>query len=64
MAAGSAVLHRASRKRRQPCWNGTPEIYFAKPIDNSRLLKVEDPKRGREMRARMIEPRGALGDGQ
>ncbi|MBV8051385.1 MAG: cell division protein FtsL [Acidobacteriaceae bacterium] len=50
MAAGSAVLHRPSRKRRQPCWNGTPEIYFAKPIDNSRLLKVEDPKRGREMR--------------
>src|SRR5262244_3145352 len=36
--------------RRKPCWNGTPEIYFAKPIDNSRLVKVEDPKRGREMK--------------
>ena len=36
--------------RRKPCWTGTPEIYFAKPIDNSRLVKVEDPRRSREMR--------------
>lgn len=36
--------------RRRPCWTGTPEIYFAKPIDNSRLVKVEDPRRVREMR--------------
>lgn len=28
---------------------GTPEIYFAKRIDNSRLIKVTDPKRRREM---------------
>jgi cell division protein FtsL len=35
---------------RRPCWTGTPEIYFAKPIDNSRLVKVEDPRRSREMR--------------
>ena len=28
---------------------GTPEIYFAKRIDNSRLIKVIDPKRRREM---------------
>jgi cell division protein FtsL len=28
---------------------GTPEIYFAKPLDNSRVLKVSDPKRRREM---------------
>jgi cell division protein FtsL len=48
--ATALVLQGAPRKRRQPCWNGTPEIYFAKPIDNSRLLKVEDPKRSREMR--------------
>ena len=48
MAAAAAILQGASR--RQPCWNGTPEIYFAKPIDNSRLVKVEDPKRSREMR--------------
>jgi cell division protein FtsL len=40
----------AASKRRQPCWNGTPEIYFARPIDNSRLVKVEDPRRGREMK--------------
>ena len=40
----------SARPRRKPCWTGTPEIYFAKPIDNSRLVKVEDPRRGREMR--------------
>ncbi|HZQ70963.1 MAG TPA: cell division protein FtsL [Terriglobales bacterium] len=40
----------APAKRRQPCWNGTPEIYFARPIDNSRVVKVEDPRRGREMK--------------
>ena len=50
MAAAAAVLQGPPRHRRQPCWNGTPEIYFAKPIDNSRLVKVEDPKRSREMR--------------
>ena len=27
-----------------------PKIYFAKPIDNSRLVKVEDPQRSREMK--------------
>jgi hypothetical protein len=31
-------------------WAGTPEVYFAKQIDNSRLVKVDDPKRKREMR--------------
>ena len=36
--------------RRQSFWIGTPEIYFAKNIDNSRLVKVEDPRRGLEMR--------------
>jgi len=36
--------------RRRPFWTGTPEIYFAKAIDNSRLIKVEDPRRTREMR--------------
>src|ERR1700690_882278 len=36
--------------RRQSCWLGTPEIYFRKTIDNSRLVKVEDPRREREMR--------------
>ena len=28
---------------------GTPEIYFAKRIDNSRVVIVTDPKRRREM---------------
>jgi len=46
MTAASA----ASSSRRQSFWVGTPEIYFAKTIDNSRLVKVEDPRRGREMR--------------
>ena len=29
---------------------GAPEIYFAKAIDNSRLVKVADPRRRREMK--------------
>jgi cell division protein FtsL len=37
------------RTQRQSCWLGTPEIYFRKAIDNSRLVKVEDPRRAREM---------------
>jgi cell division protein FtsL len=36
--------------RRRSCWMGTPEVYFSKAIDNSRLVKVEDPRRAREMR--------------
>ena len=35
---------------RKSCWLGTPEIYFRKTIDNSRLVKVEDPRRAREMK--------------
>jgi hypothetical protein len=31
-------------------WAVTPEVYFTKQIDNSRLVKVDDPKRKREMR--------------
>ena len=37
-------------RRRRPCWTGTPEIYFTKAIDNTRLRKVEDTQRSREMR--------------
>ncbi len=40
--------HQSSR--RQSCWLGTPEIYFRKAIDNSRLVKFEDPRREREMK--------------
>ena len=50
MATAAVIQGPARSHRRKPCWNGTPEIYFAKPIDNSRLIKVEDPRRGREMR--------------
>ncbi len=45
MGSGAAVL-----SRRKSLWTGTPEIYFAKPIDNTRLKKVEDPRRSREMK--------------
>ncbi len=47
MAAAAAQVPVARRHR---SWTGTPEIYFTKPIDNSRLIKVEDPRRTREMR--------------
>jgi len=51
MAAGATAFEgMVPTRRRKPCWTGTPEIYFAKPIDNSRLVKVEDPSRGREMK--------------
>jgi hypothetical protein len=36
--------------RRSTFFTGTPEIYFAKAIDNSRLVKVEDPGRNHEMK--------------
>jgi len=49
-AAVVAVQSTVRSTRRKPCWTGTPEIYFAKPIDNSRLMKIEDPRRSREMR--------------
>src|SRR6202166_2650242 len=46
MAMQSAV----PSSRRKSCWMGTPEIYFRKTIDNSRLVKVEDPRRAHEMK--------------
>lgn len=48
MAAVAIQAPIASRRR--AFWTGTPEIYFTKAIDNSRLVKVEDPRRTREMR--------------
>lgn len=45
-----AMQSAALLSRRKSCWLGTPEIYFRKAIDNSRLVKVEDPRRSREMR--------------
>jgi len=49
MAAAAAVRSAGPAVRRS-FWTGTPEIYFAKPIDNSRLVKMEDPQRSHERR--------------
>lgn len=48
-AAAAAIRGTGAVAGRHPLWTGTPEIYFAKAIDNSRLVKVEDPRRNREM---------------
>lgn len=45
----TGVWYPAGSPRRSRAWSGTPEIYFAKQIDNSRLIKVADRKRNREM---------------
>ena len=45
-----AMQPAASFGRSKSCWLGTPEVYFRKTIDNSRLVKVEDPRREREMK--------------
>src|ERR1700752_1775806 len=51
MAAATATFRSAVPvSGRRSFWTGTPEIYFAKAIDNSRLVKVEDPRRTREMK--------------
>ena len=51
MAAAAAAIQSAiPAARRNRFFTGTPEIYFAKAIDNSRLVKVEDPGRNREMK--------------
>jgi cell division protein FtsL len=50
MAAAATAQGVLPAPRHPSFWIGTPEIYFSKAIDNSRLVKVEDPRRGREMR--------------
>jgi len=50
MSAAAAMQVAVPQNRRKSCWLGTPEIYFRKRIDNTRLVKVEDPRREREMR--------------
>jgi hypothetical protein len=51
MAAAAATFHCAGPAvERRSIWTGTPEIYFSKSIDNSRLVKVEDPRRNHEMK--------------
>jgi len=49
-AAAAAVQNVGLVSGRRPFWTGTPEIYFTKAIDNSRLVKAEDPRRNREMK--------------
>jgi hypothetical protein len=51
MAAAAATICSAGPVvQRRPFWTGTPEIYFSKTIDNSRLVKMEDPRRNHEMK--------------
>ncbi len=51
MAAAAATFHDAGPTAgRRSIWTGTPEIYFSKSIDNSRLVKMEDPRRNHEMK--------------
>jgi hypothetical protein len=51
MAAAAATMQCAGPvAERRSFWTGTPEIYFSKAIDNSRLVKLEDPRRNREMK--------------
>lgn len=42
-----SLLAAQQRARRGP----TPEVFFAKRIDNSRLVKAPDPRRSKEMRS-------------
>jgi cell division protein FtsL len=46
----AVTMQTVALRRSKACWLGTPEIYFRKTIDNSRLVKVEDPRRVREMK--------------
>lgn len=50
MAAAAIMGSAVPAVRRNAFFTGTPEIYFSKSIDNSRLVKVEDPRRNREMK--------------
>jgi hypothetical protein len=50
MAAAAAMCGAVPAAEQRSLWAGTPEIYFSKAIDNSRLVKMEDPRRNREMK--------------
>jgi cell division protein FtsL len=56
MTAGNPAQARAQRNRelfelqRRARRGPTPEVFFAKHIDNSRIVKADDPERRREMR--------------
>jgi len=49
VAEAAEWSERAAVSQPRGIFIGTPEIYFAKRLDNSRVLKVSDPKRRREM---------------
>jgi len=49
-AAIQTVSYGSVPEPRQHCWSGTPEVYFSKSIDNSRVVKVENPQHSRELR--------------
>src|SRR5467141_1473934 len=49
-ASAAAIRGMVPAARPKTLWTGTPEIYFTKAIDNSRLVKMEDPRRNREMK--------------
>src|SRR5450432_1396407 len=59
MAAAQCAAPTMRRKR---TWTGTPEVYFAKAIDNSRLVKVENPQRSREMKQALRLEEASLRD--
>lgn len=50
MSGAVPATNEVPAKQARSLWTGTPEIYFSKAIDNSRLVKVEDPRRSREMK--------------
>jgi cell division protein FtsL len=47
LAERNRELYEAQRRARR---GPTPEVFFAKHIDNSRIVKADDPERRREMR--------------
>ncbi|MEO8727623.1 MAG: cell division protein FtsL [Acidobacteriaceae bacterium] len=50
---------RGMKARRPSLWNGaTPEVFFAKRIDNSRAVRFADPQRAAEIK--MLTMAGAL----
>ena len=48
--SGGNISEEPTRRKVGALLTGTPEIYFAKAIDNSRLVKIEDPRHNREMK--------------
>ncbi len=46
LARNSALFEQQRKARRGP----TPEVFFAKHIDNTRIVKADDPERRKEMR--------------